>query len=88
MLLKIVDFGSAYCIKDQLPIVQSHKWDIEFAAPELLIDPASPGLTTDIWSCAVLVYVLLRYNSKYNILKDVSTISLILLFCLHIFTKN
>lgn len=54
--LKVVDFGSARTLGLAPPQVP----DLEFAAPELLMEPPSISLATDVWSCAVLVYVLIR----------------------------
>jgi len=60
--VKIIDFGSA-CSMIQLNKMGNYKaplsLDLEFAPPELLGELPSPTLTADMWSCAVLVYILL-----------------------------
>ncbi|XP_054274180.1 triple functional domain protein-like isoform X3 [Macrosteles quadrilineatus] len=59
--LKVVDFGSARTLGLAPPQVP----DLEFAAPELLMEPPSISLATDVWSCAVLIYVLISGVSPF-----------------------
>ncbi|XP_046675322.1 triple functional domain protein isoform X5 [Homalodisca vitripennis] len=63
--LKIVDFGSACTVSPGTVNSQPYLTpDLEFAAPELLSGP-SPCLSTDVWSCAVLIYVLVSGVSPF-----------------------
>uniref|UniRef100_A0A1B6M948 Protein kinase domain-containing protein n=2 Tax=Graphocephala atropunctata TaxID=36148 RepID=A0A1B6M948_9HEMI len=65
--LKIVDFGSACSLSAGAVSCQPClPPDLEFAAPELLSGPStSPSLATDMWSCAVLIYVLVSGVSPF-----------------------
>jgi len=58
-LLKLVDFGD--CVRQREMQEISPPANVEFASPECVLgQPAGPP--ADLWSCAVFLYLFLRYE--------------------------